>query len=243
MKQSYPILEKCRIIFFDLEFYVPLDGRNRRGFCYNPWNVNHKFLGGTFLNINPKKDFDKSLKNIEDSLKSFWIWNYSSEEEMVKDIFNFLKITHELVLTANDWRFSPILCGINITSSDYLILFELLKKHSILNNENAFYFQNDFRIIDISQISVSIFNNNSNFLYPKTKNNIFQKYNIADKMSSGKTVWDLYDSKETLLIEERVKSEVLYTYIAYQKLLLNFKNFKILEDNEKKLLHKQNDSI
>ena len=57
MKYQKININKCRIIFFDLEFYVPERSRTKTGFCYNPWDKSCKILGGSFLIANPEKDF------------------------------------------------------------------------------------------------------------------------------------------------------------------------------------------
>jgi hypothetical protein len=235
-------LGKCRVIFFDLEFYVPEKERDKTGFCYNPWDKSCKFLGGSFLAANPDKDLSNTSRNIEKKVQSLWLWNYKSERELLEKIYQLLKSTSDIVREAHDGKVSPILCGIGITSSDIPILFELFKRYQILTNKEAFYFQNGFRVIDISQLSIATFNNGTDFLYPKTKNLILKKYLPGKKFENGKKVWDMYDSKAFNIIESRVIDEVMCTHECYIKILSDIRKFKILESNDKKqkkLLAKQ----
>ena len=52
-------LNKCRVIFFDLEFYVPEKLRGNKGFVYNPWDKKCKLIGGAFFAANPVRDFKR----------------------------------------------------------------------------------------------------------------------------------------------------------------------------------------
>lgn len=226
---------KCRVIFFDLEFYVPLKGRDREGFCYNPWDKGSKLLGGSFLIANPEKDLTEKSKITEKKVKSLWLWNHDSERELLEKIYEVLKNAYDVVYRAHEGKVSPILCGIGISSSDVPILFELFKRYKILSNSEAFYFQNKFRVIDISQLAIASFNNNSSFIYPKQKKLILQKYLPDKKFESGKSVWDLYDDQNRSGIEERVIDEVLCSYHCYIKIINDFKYFKYLEKNKKRI--------
>lgn len=223
------------MIFFDLEFYVPLKGRERKGFCYNPWDKSSKLLGGSFLVANPVKDLKLKSVVTEKNVKSFWLWECNSEKELLEKIYEILKKAYDVVYKAHDGRISPILCGIGISSSDVPIIFELFKRYKILSNSEAFYFQNKFRVIDISQLSIATFNNNSSFIYPKQKKLILQKYMPEKKFESGKSVWDLYDEKNYNGIELRVIDEVLCSHYCYMKILEDLRNFKYLEKNKNRL--------
>ena len=227
-------LHKCRVIFFDLEFYVPSEGRNKKGFCYNPWHDDHRLLGGSFLVANPQKDFVHNSKIDSGKVESLWLWDHESEKELLESIYGLIRSSYDVVYSAHQGKVSPVLCGIGISSSDVPILFELFKKHSLISNAEAFYFQNSLRVIDISQLSIGVFNNANRFMYPKTKKSILQKYLPERKFDDGKSVWDLYDSNNRLAIEDRVVDEVLCTYECYIKILEDFSNFKAMEKNKKR---------
>ncbi|WP_237443785.1 hypothetical protein [Sinobacterium norvegicum] len=234
MKHSRVKLSKCRVILFDLEFYVPEAGRDKSGFCYNPWDKRCKLIGGSFLPANPEKDLSKTSNNPKRKVKSFWLWDYKSERELLEAIYKLLRTTCGLVINAHEGRVSPIMCGIGISSSDVPILFELFKRYKILSNAEAFEFQNMFRILDISQLSIATFNNSNDFLYPKTKSLILQKYMPGKKFESGKSVWDLYDANEYDSIVDRVIDEVMCTHQCYLEIVEDIRKFKALEVSEKK---------
>lgn len=234
MRQKRIQLNKCRVIFFDLEFYVPESSRSEYGFCYNPWDKKCKFLGGSFLLANPVKDFETTELKISSKVKSLWLWNHNSEKEVLESIYILLKNVQDSVQNAHNGMVAPILCGIGITTSDVPILMELFKRYKILTNTEAFIFQNKFRMVDLSQLSISTFNNGNNFLYPKTKNDILNKYMSGKKFESGKVVWELFESKRHSEIEERVLDEVISTHRCYKLIGNDLQNFKSLEVAEKK---------
>lgn len=224
-----------RIIFFDLEFYVPESGRERKGFCYNPWDKSCKFLGGSFFVAKPQYDLSKEVVPGDNRLQSIWLWKHDSEKELVLVIFQLFKQVLDIVLEKGGGKISPILCGIGITSSDVPIIFELFKRYHILSNSEAFYFQNKFRVLDISQLAIATFNTNSSFIYPKQKQLILDKFMPGKKFDSGKSVWDLYDAKEYFSIESRVKDEVSCAHLSYIKILNDYRKFKELEKSDRKL--------
>jgi len=234
MSQKSIKLDKCRIIFFDLEFYVPESSRSAHGFCYNPWDKKCKFLGGSFLLANPVKDFDSTELKTRKKVQSIWLWEHKSEKEVLEKIYILLKNAQDAVRNAHKGMVSPILCGIGITTSDIPILLELFKRYKLLTNTEAFVFQNKFRMVDLSQLSIATFNNGNKFLYPKTKNDILNKYKNGKKFESGTAVWELYESKNHTGIEERVLDEVISTYQCYELIYRDLHNFKSLEIAEKK---------
>ncbi|WP_223513040.1 hypothetical protein [Pseudomonas sp. GL-B-19] len=235
MQKNRIRIEKCRVIFFDLEFYVPENSRSELGFCYNPWDKGCKFLGGSFLVANPEKDFHISKSEISRKTQSLWLWGHDSERELLERIYLILKTAHDKVRDAHGGTVSPVLCGIGITSSDIPILFELFKRFQILTNQEAFKFQNSFRVVDLSQLAISTFNNPNNFLYPKTKSHILNKYMPGTKFETGKTVWQLYESKSYEEIQQRVVSEIFSTHRCYELIKADLEVFKCLELRNKKL--------
>ena len=91
---------KCRTVFFDLEFYVPESNRKDVGLNYNPWDKKSKLIGGSFLSVNPEVNFAQTDFENKSQVKSFWIWNYNSEKELLVDIYNFIKKNSDLVREA-----------------------------------------------------------------------------------------------------------------------------------------------
>ena len=247
MLSSYPFIEKeffmrkpirvnidrCRVVLFDLEFYVPETSRRSTGLCYNPWDKSCKLIGGSFISANPKTDFDLPEEKIIKKVSSLWLWDHKDEKELCVKIYELLKSTLDIVHKAHEGRVSPLLCGIGISSSDIPVLFELFKRYKILSNSEAFFFQSCFRIIDLSQMAIPCFNNTTNYLYPKVKNDLLQKYMTGKKFSSGKSVWELYEQKNHTLIEERVIDEVVSSHVIYKSIIADYRYFKKLEKDEK----------
>lgn len=226
-------IDQCRIVFLDLEFYVPEKSRKTTGLSYNPWDKSCKLLGGTFISANPNTDIDIDEDRVLQKLDSFWLWQHKDERELCIKIYELLKKSLEIVHKAHAGRLSPLLCGIGISSSDVPVLFELFKRYQILDNQEAFRFQSYFRIIDLSQMAIPCFNNNTNYLYPKVKSDLLQKYISGKKFASGKSVWELYEQKELEVIEKRVKDEVMCTHTIYKSIISDYRHFKILEKDEK----------
>lgn len=229
----------CRTIFLDFEFYVPEKDRLKNGFCYNPWNKNCKFLGGSFLAAHPFNDLKYSSKNIEKKIKSFWLWDYKSEKELLTDIYLFLKEILEEVRVYNTTTLSPVLCGIGIVSADIPILFSLFQRYQILTNEEAFNFQHQFRVIDLSQLVIGTFDNKTKFLYPAAKNKIMQKYFPGKKFEDGRIVWKLFEKKNFKLIESRVLDEIISTRLCYLRTVSEFNYFKDLQKEKSVKASKQ----
>lgn len=225
---------KCRILFLDLEFYVPKEKRAKHGFNYNPWDPDCKILGGTFLSANPEKDFEIPEANLTKKTRSFWLWDSKSEKELVNNIYSIMKETLDIVHNAHEGAVAPLLCGIGITSSDVPIIFELFKRYGIMSNEDAFVFQNKFRAVDLSQLAIGTFNQANYFLYPKTKNAILAKFLNDKKFESGTAVWDYYENGDFESIKARVMDEVIVTHQCYELIKKQYDRFKSLEATEKK---------
>ena len=227
-------INKCRIVFFDLEFYVPEASRVKSGLCYNPWDKKCKLLGGAFLVANPANDFQISSEEVLKKTESFWLWDFKDERELLITIYELLKKALLVVHNAHQKRVSPLLCGIGISSSDVPILIELFKRYQILSNVEAFKFQSHFRVIDLSQLAIVCFNNSNDYLYPKVKNNLLSKYMPGKRFDSGKSVWDLYESGKYAEINSRVIDEIASTHTVYKCILSDYRKFKRLEKDEKR---------
>lgn len=209
-------LPQGKILFFDLEYYVPPEGRQVKGLKYNPWNEGSLLLGGSFLMCDPddlkKECYDKDIK-------SCFLWNYASEEELVKEIFSLLTGFKESVTKRSKNKISPILSGIGIITSDIPVLLELFKKYLLVTERDAFTFQSGFKVLDLSTLTLPFFPAGSNLLYPKIKKEILSRFMNGVTFSSGTVVWDLYDKGEMGLIEKRVKEEVSALRICYREIL------------------------
>ena len=223
-----------RIIFFDLEYFVPKYLRNSQSFSYNPWHSGCRLLGGSFYVASPATDLHDELDDSDYKLDSFWLWNYPSEETLVEAIFLLLKESSEHLTKISNHRKSPLLCGIGITCSDVPTLMELFKKYGFLSKKEAFVFQNSFRVLDLSQAALGAFNNSTNLLYPLPKNTLLSKFVPGTIFESGREVWGLYDSKAFSEIESRCRDEVICTHRCYVRLLENIRYLKNAEQQDLK---------
>ena len=198
---------------------MPEKCRTANGFCYNPWDKRCKLLGGEFLSIKPYAIGKVKIPVLKRRTKSLWLWNYQSERDLLEKIISYLKDnSYNYQRDGNEYA-SSVLCGIGITSSDIPILFELFKRYNLLSNSEAFVFQHSFRIVDLSQLAISEFNNKRNFLYPITKDQLLSKYVAGEKFESGKEVWKQYEKKLYRKIEGRVKREIMATHDCYIEIL------------------------
>lgn len=225
---------KAKILFFDLEFYVPPKNRKETGFNYNPAVDENMLLGGVFYPANPAKDLLPHVPFNSNKLKNFWLWEYQAEKKLLQAIYTYLKEIESQVYKHFQGIVSPVVCGIGISNSDIPVLFHLLNKHSIDTAPKLFELQNTLRVLDLSQLSIGTFNKKDHFLYPKTKNEILSKYLHGKRMESGKSIWELYETHEFCKIESRVVDEVNLTVSCYKAIKQNFDFFKQLESEYKK---------
>ena len=227
---------KARIIFFDLEFYVPIQNRKESGFNYNPAIEGNLLLGGSFYSSSPTKDLLPEKTFNQNKLKHFWLWQHNGEKHLLESIYKHLREIEAQIYRHFQGVVSPVVCGIGISNSDLPVLFHLFSKHEIDTPANLFEFQNLLRVIDLSQLSIGLFNKKDAFLYPKTKNEILSKCLRGKTMESGKNIWELYECGDLKKIEARVSEEISSTISCYKIIKKNFDLFKQLEAEHKKQL-------
>ncbi len=230
--------KKTSVVFFDLEYYVPEEGRSRQGLAYNPWDSESLFLGGCFMSASASHDLHDEMDDYTPKIDAFWLWNYESEAALVEAVFSYLCQLAEEKNFNGSRRVSPLLCGIGITHSDLPVLLSLFKRYGLLSDSSAFVFQNRFRSLDLSQLAVAMFNNTTGFLYPKAKNTILSKYTPDTLFESGREVWSLYDQKKHRTIEERVVEEIVCTHRSYVGMLGDIRHLKALEQDDRELRQK-----
>ncbi len=234
--------DKARVIFFDLEYYVPKKNRKPHGLNYNPAVAGNMLLGGVFYSANPVSDLAPSGHSQMKKMKSFWLWQHKTEQQLLRAIYEYLKqIKGEVFKHLGD-RVSPVMCGIGISNSDLPVLNHLFNKHLTDTSDKLFEFQNSFRVIDLSQLAIAAFNHNGPFLYPKTKNEVTSKFLSGKRMEDGRSVWELYEREEFGKIEARVIEEISLTISCYKAIKENFDLFKQLELKHKKELKKSDAS-
>jgi len=202
MLRFYP--DKTKIIFFDLEYYVPLHDRERRtpgGMTFSPVLEGHKILGGTFLTYYPMQDRIGKRS-------SFWEWSDGSEEIVLQRVFALLLNEWKSIEKTNQAG-SLMLGGIGISHSDIPALLARLSTHKTAKPDRIYDILCGCRQIDLSTATYCQFSfNQAYFAYPKTKSALYQKYLAGKKLESGKSVWDLYESRDFGAIESRCNAEI-----------------------------------
>ena len=223
-----PNLSKTLVIFFDFEYYVPETFQQGcKGICYNPYKDGCKLIAGSFLSLIPSTDFLLSEVEIAKKIKTFTLWEYGKEIDLVRAIFKFLDELRNEVNKAHNWQYSPILCGIGISNSDIPTLLELMRKYTILSPKEIFKFQNNFRTLDLSQLSIASYKPRDYFLYPKSKKDILKRYLPNIKIEHGSKVWELYENKDYQKIIQRIEDEVICTFKCYKSMKEDFENINL----------------
>lgn len=240
-------INKTRIIFFDLEFYVPEVNRKEQGFCYNPWQDNSLFLGGSYVIALGTRDQVNPLdEDLQNRIKSMWIWDCKDEKDLVGKFFKLFKSQIDQCVQASQ-GISPLICGIGIQSSDIPILMALFRKHGFLNEFECFTFENSLRILDLSVLGISFYKNKTYLMYPKKKNELLNKFFSDQVFESGTTVWSQYENQNYKDIQIRNEKEVFYTLRMYYQFKRKIMNMKEVEKKyiklEKAKLKKSEDSI
>jgi len=213
MLKFYP--NKTKIIFFDLEYYVPLIDRGRKtpgGMSFSPIIPTHKILGGTFQTYYPMQDRLGTRRAI-------WDWNSGGEKGVLQKI---LKLFQEewRSIEAKDQAGSLMLAGIGISHSDVPSLLMKISLSDILEKDKVFSLLCGCRQIDLSTATYCQFAfNQAYFSYPKTKSALYQKYLPEKKMESGKVVWDMYEAGDFSAIENRNAEEIDDALVIYKKMI------------------------
>lgn len=201
MLRFYP--DKTKVIFFDLEYYVPAKDRTRKtpgGMLFSPVLPGHKILGGSFQIYYPMQDRVGKKHNI-------WEWQLGSEVAVLREIFQLLQREWQSI-EGKDQAGSLMLAGIGISHSDIPALLARLSSHSIASQDRIYDLLCGCRQIDLSTATYCQFSfNQAYFAYPKTKSALYQKYLKGKTLETGKSVWDMYESKDFGSIESRCSEE------------------------------------
>ncbi len=233
MLRFYP--NKTKIIFFDLEYYVPATDRERKtpgGMTFSPVLPGHKIIGGTFLTYYPMDD--RLGKRID-----LWEWKLGSERNVLQAIFDLLQREWKSI-EAKDQAGSLMLSGIGISHSDIPSLLARLTSCSIADSARIYDILCGCRQIDLSTATYCQFSfNQSYFAYPKTKSALYQKYLNGKKMESGKSVWAHYESENYQAIESRSNDEI-NDALAIYKSMFDLKKQHDASLKRLKRLEKQN---
>ncbi|WP_284188452.1 hypothetical protein [Zoogloea oryzae] len=224
MLKFYP--NKTKVIFFDLEYYVPAKDRSRStpaGMTFSPVLSDHKILGGSFLTYYPMQDRVGKRHNI-------WEWKLGSEEKVLCEIFRVIQDEWKSI-ESKDQAGSLMLAGIGISHSDVPALLARMSLNAIASNERVYDVLCGCRQIDLSVATFCQFAfNQSYFAYPKTKSALYQKYLKGKVLESGKGVWELYESGDVSAIEKRCAEEVADALEIYKSM------FEIKKKNDASLV-------
>jgi len=197
------------MIFFDLEFYVPVTDRvnKRPSLRANPYSPGHFLIGGVFAEAIP---YSPSITDYD--IQHFWIWRENfSEKQMLEKIFNYLVEAWDRAefeeIPIKVPRKDLVLSGINIANVDLPYLFARMNEHHIASPEELFSVTLPVKIVDLSQIGTILFKNN--ILYPPTTNGLKKYLKLTTPVKpSGTKVWDQFDSKDYKGIERRTMQEI-----------------------------------
>ena len=205
--------EKTEIIFFDLEFYVPVEDRNKKGasLLANPCKDKHYLLGGVFAKYKP-------LKKDEIVYTHFWIWKDKDEKSVLKGINHYIQSSWAPLEDKDPQQADLIFCGVGISRFDVPTLFIRSCVQKIAPEEKLFECYFKTKQLDFSNIAIPFFKKDK-VMYPKSINQIFDKLSIPKRKDSGMKVWEMYDEKKYPDIECRTEGEVRDCVELYRILL------------------------
>lgn len=199
-------------IFLELDFYVPKIDRKNRGLKANPYKDGHFLIGGTFFKSYP------ILKNTLSEKKDFWIWDYENNEKaLLMDIYTFFSESWEL-LQEKESPNDVAVCGIGISRLDLPYLLARCIHHKIDNEANLFNIIQRLRIIDLENVTIPHFNTDDNYIYSKTKGEIYSLF-LDSVPKSSIAVWERYDKGEYKKIKKNNENN-LNDLLNIYKLLL-----------------------
>jgi len=230
MLRFYP--DKTKVIFFDLEYYVPAQDRDRStpgGLTFSPVLPGHKILGGTFQTYFPMDDRMGKRTDL-------WEWTLGSEEKVLGGIYELFQREWKSI-EAKDQAGSLMLSGIGISHSDIPALLGRLSASPSLEKARVYDLLCGCRQIDLSTATYCQFAfNTAYFAYPKKKSELYQKYLNGKKLESGKSVWDMYEGGDYQSIESRCNEEIDDAIAIYKSMFdlkkrhdLSLKRLKKLE--------------
>jgi len=139
-----------------------------------------------------------------------WNWSKEGERDTLLQIYEYLKKSWQMIEGKSSNHPDLVLAGIGISKLDVPALY-IRSVHLGIDTETALfetYFKT--KIVDLSDVGIGLFRNNPTIypIYPKSANALLSRLKIQSHKTSGKTVWDLYDSQSFDAIRERTACEV-----------------------------------
>ncbi len=209
-----------RVIFFDLEYYVPKKDRVRNGLiCFNPYKPQHVLMGGVFCCLDTDK-IPESDEELRSQMVSHWDWRKGDEQKKIVTQFSALLGTELKQFKKSAFynrESNVVLCGIGIVTSDIPALHDLFRLHMVRQANEIFPFQNRFRVLDLSTMGTAAFNGSKSFLYPLSKKELMRSLDLPVDLAKAQDVWDMYDASEFKAIEQRSIDEVILSIRMYQR--------------------------
>lgn len=212
MLRHFP--ESTKIVFFDLEYYVPLEDRSRKApssMKFSPYLPGHKILGGMFQTYFPMTDELRPAVPI-------WEWKVGSEKRVLEETLSLLK--REWKGLERGDRGSLMLCGIGISHSDVPALLAKMNTSLIDLPTRIYDCLCGCRQIDLSTATYCQFSSKTRyFSYPKSKAALYNKYLVEPaNVAPGTSVWDDYEAGRFGAIEARTQLEVDHTVTIYKRM-------------------------
>jgi len=204
--------EVTHVIFFDIEYYVPKEHRNRPGLKANPYLDGSFVIGGVFQRYFPIEDKPEEKEE-------FWIWDMGGrdvveqERNLLEKIYLYFREswTRWELLGGDPGLTEPIVAGFGITRLDVPVLFAKSLIHRIAEPERLYDTYFKLRHFDLSVASAPLVpeNRDRKVLAPVSQNRAVQNL-LGDgkRKPSGTTVWELYESENYSAIKRRTQEEV-----------------------------------
>ncbi|WP_258083470.1 3'-5' exonuclease family protein [Thermococcus thermotolerans] len=210
------------VIFFDIEYYVPEEHRNRPGLKANPYLNGGFVIGGVFQRYFP-------IENKFEKKEEFWIWEMNGkdiqekERELLRKIYYYFRESWtRLEVFGNGPRLTePIAAGFGIARFDIPVLFVRSLIHEIAEPEKLYETYFKMRHLDLSVASVPLTPERKypEVLAPVSQNWVIKNLlMIENKKPSGTEVWDFYDRSEHDRIRKRTIEEIEISKDVYFKL-------------------------
>ena len=193
------------VIFLDIECYVPPEARkqSKGSMIYNPARTDHFVLGGVFRRVFP-------LQNRIEQPWQVWNWEREAEKTTLQKIYDYFNESWRLIEGRTFNNPDLILVGTGISRLDIPALYVRSALHHIDCEEALYETYFKTKIVDLGDVGIPLFKNNMAIypLYPKTTNALISRLKIQSRKTSGKSVWELYETQQFEAIKERTASEV-----------------------------------
>lgn len=210
--------EITEIVFFDLEFYVPKADRDKPGVSLlaNPYKKDHFLLGGVFCKIFP---LQKSSENPK--FEHYWTWEMKDGEKAVLTrIYDFFQEAWKRLSNKDPWQADLIAVGLGISKFDIPVLFTRSLILGIARPEELFECYFKLKQVDLNVVGIGFSSQKTQneVLYPKTANELLDRFGISKVKTSGMLVWDMYDAGDRQGIRARTENEVRDAVQIYWKM-------------------------